>query len=122
MNQEPIPEPLDRRDDAWLEGVLSFDAKSPHHGDDRQFVSSLMAELPAPRSFYTPQLARLFLAGSACSAAALVVIDQGQALIGAFGQAAIEMHPAQMITSIAPFAVLLGLGIMTFKMQRDQNQ
>jgi hypothetical protein len=119
MNEDRVFEPLDRRSDAWLEGVLAFDAKSPHHAEDARFVSSVMTDLPEKNSFYSAQLARLFLAASGCSAAALVVIEKGRSLASAFSQAAISLHPAQMITTAAPFAVLLGLVWFTSKIQRD---
>ena len=119
MNEQLDFEPLDRRDNAWLEGVMSFDARSPHHGDDDHFVDRLMVNLPKQHAVAGVRLMQLFMSGTACSAAAIVVVKNSQALAVAFSQTTIKIDPAQLGAVATSLLLLLGMGYFIFRLQRD---
>ena len=111
---------------AWLDELLRYDAKRDLHAlsdapDDAAFALAVMQSLPEQRGYDTGEVARLGLSALATALAGIIVIENGASLLDSFTHAMTTLSAAHMISSVAPFGMLLGLAIFTFRLQTSER-
>ncbi len=106
----------------WLDDLLREDARHDQHAPgDAAFALAVMRSLPEPRDRDFGEAARFGLSALATAAASIIVVENGSSLLGNFTQAMIVLKPGQMISSMVPFAVLLGLALFTLRLHTTER-
>jgi hypothetical protein len=107
---------------AWLEDLLREDASADQHAPgDAAFALAVMRSLPEPRGYDFGEAARFGLSALATAAAGVIVVENGSTLLGNFTHAMTLLKPDQMISSVVPFAVLLGLALFTLRLHTTER-
>ena len=118
MSIEYNQQDVDDISSTWLDDVLRDEARtSQHAAGDAGFALAVMQSLPEQRGYDYGEVARLGLSAFATAVAGIIVIENGATLLGDFSHAMTMLRPDQMILSVAPFGMLLGLALFTFRLQ-----
>jgi hypothetical protein len=109
---------FDDASSAWRRHAAHHQARRDQHATgDAAFALLVMQSLPEPRGYDVGEVARFGLSALATAVAGIIVVENGATLLEQFSHAITSMRPDQMISSVAPFAMLLGLALFTFSLQ-----
>lgn len=118
MSTDPNQHDVDDASSAWLDEMLRDDARLVQlSAGDAAFALAVMQSLPEQSGYEFGDVARFGLAALATAVAGIIVVENGATLLDNFTHALTAMRPDQMITSVAPFCMLLGLALFTFRLQ-----
>jgi hypothetical protein len=122
MSTDDNKHDVDEAGNDWLDEVLHDDARRGEHAaEDAAFALAVMQSLPEQRGYDFGEVARFGLSALATAVAGIIVVENGASLLDQFTHAMTVLRPDQMISSVVPFAILLGLALFTFRLQATER-